>query len=365
MSEKKSDFTQGWDTIYVPSTPTEHALFYVTFAINLTNVIFIVYALCCRSYLPIKAKNVWITSGIGIGSTIFNVSYNVVNGMVGYQGWLEYCRMWSGWFMVTLGLGMFQSFINLRLIIYYRVFISRRTHAYSHFTVRKFLRRYWPFFALWFPSLLSSIVIYVLPSKMSARSVLDKGVRTCDFDFNYIYWIFAYYAAQVIVSWVLYFRMRRIAKAFNEFRTALATLLIFTAIFAMNLIVNLAGGTVHMWGRVTLAFSNALLFNSYFWLILGPPIVGHMFSRDASYRKFLAEMHEDGLIAQEARLGNAHKQLYGVTESTDNYMQASGGRTKTFGSSGNAQAETYAESISLSSSANHVSFNTNSSRYIV
>ncbi|KAJ1956038.1 hypothetical protein GGI12_005414 [Dipsacomyces acuminosporus] len=366
MASRNGDISAKWDHIYVPPTNTEKALFYVALALNLTNFLLIIYAIINRKYLPIKSKQVWITAGIGIGSTIFNISYNVVSGMVGYEGWLSYCRLWTGWFQVTLGLGIFQSLINMRLIIYYRVFNTRKTHAYSRFTVRKFLRRFWPFFVLWFPSLLSTIMIYALPDTFSARSVRDDGVLTCDFNFNYLYWVFSYYAAQVIISWVLYFRMRGVAKAFNEFRTALATIVIFTLIFLANVIINCVGGTIHMWGRVALAFINMVLFNSYFWLILGPPVFGHIFSRESTYRRFLDDMHQDGLIAQEVHLGNGHKQLYGVTVSTDNYVQTSEGHSKAQSSTVSPHSNAYgAGGPYANNEAQSSSFRAPADRYIV
>ncbi|KAJ1930783.1 hypothetical protein FBU59_006940, partial [Linderina macrospora] len=131
----------------------------------------------------------------------------------------------------------------------------------------------------------------------------------------------------VIVAWALYLRMRKIAKAFNEFRLALWTLLIFTAIFVLNLAVMLAQGTVYPWGRIFLAFANMILFNSYFWTILGPPIFGHMFRRDATLRRFMNDMHEDGILAQQAHIGNAHKYLYGVEDGTDSYIKQSNAST--------------------------------------
>ncbi|KAI8325054.1 hypothetical protein GQ54DRAFT_308652, partial [Martensiomyces pterosporus] len=112
--------------------------------------------------------------------------------------------------------------------------------------------------------------------------------------------------------------------AFNEFRLALATLLIFTSILVANIVISCIGGTVHSWGRILLAVLNTAFFNSYFWLILGPPIYSHIFNREKTLRTFLDDMHHDGLMAQQNSLGNAHKHLYGVDEPTDTYVQASG-----------------------------------------
>ncbi|KAJ1963940.1 hypothetical protein GGI12_001738 [Dipsacomyces acuminosporus] len=335
-----TQFSQGWNTIYIPSIHAEHVVFYVSLGINLTNVLFIVYAIWFRSYPPIKAKHVWITAGIGVGSTIFNLSFNVISGMVGYHGWLSHCRIWGGWLMMTFGLGLFLSFLNMRLVIHYRVFITRHTCNYKQFTTRNFVRCWWPIFALWFPSLLSSVLICALPDMHSLKSVLDNGVRTCDFNYRYLYWVFVYFGVQVIISWVLYFRMRHIAKAFNEFRLALATLLIFTAILAINVILACTGAEVQSWGRIVVAWCNTVLFNSYFWMLLGPPVVGHMFWREETQRKFLDKMYEDGLIAREAQLGNIHQDLYGVEQGSDAYIKASAESSRIVPTDGG-----YAESV--------------------
>ncbi|KAI8325055.1 hypothetical protein GQ54DRAFT_295690 [Martensiomyces pterosporus] len=316
---------QGWDTIYVPSEQAEFILFYVMAALNLMNIPMIVYSVIYRSYLPIKAKNVWITGGIGIGGIIFNFSFNVTLGMIGYKGWYEPCRLWSAWLWFTFGMGFILSFVNLRLVFYYRIFISRKTHTYEKFTVLKFLRRWWPFFLLWSPTLVSSILAEILPDTWTIRSIIDHGTRTCDFNFNYVYWVFTYMGVQILVAWGFYFRMRSIAKAFNEFRMAIWTLIFFTVVLVCDVLINCLKGSVYSWGRITLCLVNTILLNMHFWLILGPPIYGHIFKREETLKKFLAEMHEDGLLAQQAHLGNAHKQLYGVETGEDGYIQTSGG----------------------------------------
>ncbi|ORX70866.1 hypothetical protein DL89DRAFT_315550 [Linderina pennispora] len=315
--------SDNWDRYYSPTSVAEMPVFYTALAVSLTNIPIIGYAIYNRDYLPIKSKNVWIVAGIGLGSTIFNVSFNILNGMMGFEGVLGYCRFWTAWMMSTLGLGLFLSPMNMRLIIYYRVFVTRRTHSYTHFTVAKFLRRYWPLFVLWMPVVASSIVASVLPAHKTVQLVVDHGLNTCHNNFSFLYFIFAYFAAQVLVAWGLYLRMRKIAKAFNEFRLALWTLLIFTAIFVLNLAVMLAQGTVYPWGRIFLAFANMVLFNSYFWTILGPPIYGHIFRREATLRRFMDDMHEDGILAQQAHIGSAHKHLYGVEDGTNSYVKQS------------------------------------------
>ncbi|KAJ1963939.1 hypothetical protein GGI12_001737 [Dipsacomyces acuminosporus] len=341
---------QGWDTIYVPHKQSEVALFYTVAAINLLSIPIIVYSFYYRSYLPIKAKNVWISAGIGIGSLVYNFAYNVTLGMVGYGGWYQPCRLWSAWLMFTFGMGVVLSFISLRLIFYYRIFITRRTHIHDRFTMWGFCRRWWPFFALWAPTLLSSIVAQALPASFSIRSIVDHGIRTCDFNFNYLYWVFAYFAAQMLVAWGLYFRMRKIAKAFNEFRTAIWTLILYTIVLVSNIGINCAGGTVHTWGRITLCLINTIMFNMHYWMITLPPIFGHIFRREETLKRFIDEMHEDGLVAKQARLGNAHNHLYGFKKGEEGYMDTStdNQRSKTSAANGVSRtcAQDYPESVS-------------------
>ncbi|KAJ1959554.1 hypothetical protein GGI12_004278 [Dipsacomyces acuminosporus] len=313
---------QGWDTIYVPSERMEHIMFYTVAGINLINIPIIIYSICYRNYLPIKAKNVWITTGIGIGGIVYNFAFNVCLGIIGYKGWYQPCRVWGAWLFFTLGMGLILSLVNTRLVFYYRIFISRRTHVYKHFTLWKFIRRWYPFFIFWLPTLFSSILVEVIPDTFSVRSILDHGVRTCDWNFNYLYWVFTYYGAQIVVAWCLYFRMRKIAKAFNEFSMAMWTLLFYTIVLTCMISINCAKGSVYAWGRISQCIINAVLFNMHYWLITIPPIVGHIFYREKALKKFLSEMHEDGLIAQQAHLGNAHHELYGVEDGTDTYIDA-------------------------------------------
>ncbi|KAI8322058.1 hypothetical protein GQ54DRAFT_311212 [Martensiomyces pterosporus] len=134
---------------------------------------------------------------------------------------------------------------------------------------------------------------------------------------------------QILVAWGFYFRMRGIAKAFNEFRMAIWTLLFFTVVLLCDIIINCVGGSVYEWGRVTLCVVNTILLNMHFWLILGPPIYGHIFKREETLKKFLEEMHEDGLIARQARLGNVHMQLYCVQKGEENYVSSGGENEQT------------------------------------
>ncbi|KAJ1932759.1 hypothetical protein FBU59_006261 [Linderina macrospora] len=162
-----------------------------------------------------------------------------------------------------------------------------------------------------------------MPVHLTVELVLDHGLKACHNNFSFLYFIYGYVLAQDIVAWVLYFRMRSVAKAFNEFKLALSTLLIFTAFIVILFAVMMSQGAVYSWGRILLAFSNTTLLNLYLFLILCPPIYGHMFKREECLRKFMDEMHQDGIIAQQARIGNAHKQLYGVNDGTDSYIRQS------------------------------------------
>ncbi|KAI8321292.1 hypothetical protein GQ54DRAFT_325137 [Martensiomyces pterosporus] len=314
-----SSSSSSSELVYAPPIPAERPIFYFTLAVNLINIPLIIYSLLHRRFLPIKSKQIWIISGIGFSITVYNISYNLSDGMLGYGGPLSHCRLWSGWFMMTFGLGMTVSLMNMRLILYYRVFMTRRTHSYKHFTVKKFARRFWPFFVLWSPALLTSIIIYIIPKRFSTYMIEDRSVAACDFNNGYLYWTEAYLAVQVIFSWLLYFRMRRIAKAFNEFRMAIWLLIIFTIPFITNLIILIVDNAAYPRDRIAMAFVNMSIINLYYWLIIIPPVYGHMFDRETTLAKFQENMHADGLIAEQAKLTNAHRQLYGISSESESY----------------------------------------------
>ncbi|KAI8322086.1 hypothetical protein GQ54DRAFT_324461 [Martensiomyces pterosporus] len=332
------------ERVYVPAIPAEKPVFYFTLAANLLNIPVILYSLYYRSFLPIKAKHVWLTSGIGLSITLYNIAYNITDGMMGYEGALSHCRLWSGWIMMTFGLGLAVSLYNMRLILYYRVFVTRQTFSYTHFTLRKFLKRFWPLFALWSPALVTSVVICIIPPRFSTFPIVDNDVPACDFNNAYSYWTVAYLAVQFVFSWLLYFRMRRIAKAFNEFRMALWLLLIFTIPFVINGVILFVDNAAYPRDRIILALVNTLITNLYYWLIILPPVFGHMFSRKWTLMNFLADMEEDGLVAEEARLLNAHKELYGFEGSDESYTLDAMGNlkapTSTVDESGNGHAPT-------------------------
>ncbi|KAJ2889336.1 hypothetical protein IWW38_004775, partial [Coemansia aciculifera] len=142
----------------------------------------------------------------------------------------------------------------------------------------------------------------------------DHGLRACDFSEGYLYWIYVYFLVQIILSWVLYLRMRKVAKAFNGFRMAIWTLVIFTSALLINMVINIIEGSNYPWGRITIALANMILINGYLWLILGIPVVGHLFRREQTMRTFINNLHKDSLVAQQTRMHGMQSQLYGMSD---------------------------------------------------
>ncbi|KAJ2755660.1 hypothetical protein GGI19_001454 [Coemansia pectinata] len=312
MPDQSLDTAQS---IFSEPTTAETAVFFTSLAINLSSFFLITYAIWFREYPPMRAQHVAITVSIGIGGIIFNVSNNLVQGMARYDGVLGICKFWGGWVLTTFGAGVFLSSMNMRLVLFYRIFVTGNTYIRPKFSIANFFRRYWPLLAMWAPTFISSIVISSLTGPHGAWLLEDHGLRACDFSEEYLYWIYAYFAAQIVLSWVLYFRMRKVAKAFNGFRMAIWTLLIFTAILLISMVINIIKGSNYPWGRIAIALSNMLLINGYLWLILGPPVIGHLFWREQTMRNFMNSLHKDSLIAQQTRAHGLHTQLYGMSES--------------------------------------------------
>ncbi|KAJ2368076.1 hypothetical protein H4S01_001795 [Coemansia sp. RSA 2610] len=302
------------ESIFVPPTTAETVVFYISLAINLANFIPIAYALWFRSFPPMKAQHVGITVTIGVGGIIFNISYNLVQGMAEYRGVLGVCKLWIGWVMFTLGMGMFMSAINMRLILFYRIFVTGNVLKRSNSHIINFLRRFWPFFAMWAPTLVTSIVVTILSGPRGAWLLRDHGLQACDFSYGLTYWIYAYFAALIIMSWVLYLRMRKVAQAFNGFRMAIWTLLIFTTILISSMVINIIKGSNSSWGRIVIALINVVFMTGYIWLIFGPPVVGHIFWREQTMRNFMNSLHKDAIVAQQTRGVDLHSQIYGVSD---------------------------------------------------
>ncbi|KAJ2647927.1 hypothetical protein GGH99_007917 [Coemansia sp. RSA 1285] len=311
MTDQSLDTAQS---IFVPPTKAETIIFYVSLAVNLSTILLIIYSFIFRSYPPMRAQHVGITASIGIGSVVFSISNNLAQGMAKYEGFLGVCNFWGVWVIMTFGVGLFQSAINMRFVLFYRIFVTGNTYTRSKFNVLNFFRRFWPFFALWLPAVITSIVVTALPGRRGAWLLEDHGLRACDFSYGYLYWVYAYFAAQIVLSWLLYLKMRSIAHAFNGFRIAIWTLLVFTVILIVNMVINIVKGSNSSWGRIAIALCNMVFINGYMWFILGVPVLGHMFWREQTMRTFMNSLHKDALIAQQTRAFGLESQAYGVSD---------------------------------------------------
>ncbi|KAI9504218.1 hypothetical protein GGI25_002456 [Coemansia spiralis] len=311
MTDQSLDTAQS---IFVPPTTAETVCFFVSLVVNLSSFFLIGYAIWFRAYPPMRAQHVGITVTIGIGGIIFNISNNLVQGMAKYQGVLGVCDFWGAWIIMTFGVGPFLSAVNMRLVLFYRVFVTGNTYSHTNSRLINFTRRFWPLFVLWLPSLISSIVVTALSGPRGTWLLEDHGLRACDFSYGYLYWIYAYFAAQIVLSWILYLRMRNVAKAFNGFRIALWTLVVFSGLLVVNMVINIVKGSNTSWGRIAIAMANMVLINSYLWFILGVPVLGHLFWREQTMRTFMNNLHKDALIAQQTRAFGLESQVYGMSE---------------------------------------------------
>ncbi|KAJ1723794.1 hypothetical protein LPJ53_001911 [Coemansia erecta] len=317
------------EDVFLPPTTAETVIFFVSLAVNLTSFFPIAYAIWFREFPPMRAQHVGITVTVGIGGIIFNISNNLVQGMAKYQGVLGVCDFWGAWVIFTFGLGMFLSSLNMRLVLFYRVFVTGNTLTRTNSKLFNFFRRFWPFFAFWAPTLISSIVITALKGPRGAWLLEDHGLRACTFSDGYLYWIYAYFAAMIVISWILYLRMRKVAQAFNGFRMAIWTLIIFSLTLLISMIINIIKGSNESWGRIAIAVSNMVLINGYIWLILGPPVIGHIFWREQTMRHFMNTLHKDSLIAQQTRGMELNTQIYGISDN-DVYAHSSYGQGESF-----------------------------------
>ncbi|KAJ2718534.1 hypothetical protein GGI07_005706 [Coemansia sp. Benny D115] len=313
--------------VFLPPTVTETVVFYISLGVNLTSLFPLIYAGIYREFPPMKAQHVGITVLAGLGGIIFNISNNLVQGMAKYNGILGWCDFWGAWVILTFGLSIMLSSISMRLVLFYRVFVTGNTLGRPRNKLVSFVRRFWPFLALWLPTFISSVVVSALKGPRGAWLLEDHGLRACTFSDGYLYWIYAYFAAMIVLSWVLYFRMRKVAQAFNGFRMAIWTLIIFTLTLVISMVINIIKGSNASWGRIVIALSNMILINGYIWLIFGPPVIGHMFFREQTMRKFMNTLHKDSLIAQQTRGVELNTQIYGISDN-DVYVNSSYGQSE-------------------------------------
>ncbi|KAI7834611.1 hypothetical protein BX661DRAFT_175196 [Kickxella alabastrina] len=288
------------DIFNLPTT-TETVVFYTSLGVTLASFSPLFYAVWFRNFPPMKAQHVGITITIAIGGIVFNISNNIAQGMAMYNGALGACRFWGAWVLFTFGLAVFLSAIYMRLVLFYRVFISGSTKARTENKTVGFFRKFWPFFAMWSPALITSIVITSLKGPQGIWLLEDHGLRACAFSDGYLMWIYVYFLIMIIASWVLYFRMRKIANAFNGFRMAIWTIVVSTIVLVVSMVLNLTKGSNSPWGRIAIALTNMAMLNGYIWMILGPPVIGHMFWRERTMRSFMNTLHKDSLVAQQTR----------------------------------------------------------------
>ncbi|KAJ1888993.1 hypothetical protein LPJ66_008279 [Kickxella alabastrina] len=242
-----------------------------------------------------------MTVAIGIGSIIFNICNSMVQGMVGFDGVLGLCRLWGVWGLFTFGLGVLLSAINMRMVLFYRVFITVNSTARSNSMVVNFFRKFWPFFALWTPTIVTGIVMSSLKSQQGVWLLEDQNSRDCIFANGYLYWIYAYFILSIVLSWVIYLRMRRVARVFNGFRTAIWTVVIATVALAVSIVIKFVKGSNSPWGRIAIGLTNTILLNGYIWFMFAPPVIGHIFWREQTMRDFMNTLHKDSLIVRQKR----------------------------------------------------------------
>ncbi|KAI7826302.1 hypothetical protein BX661DRAFT_183761 [Kickxella alabastrina] len=242
------------------STKADKIVFYLSLGISLLTLFPITYAIWFRNFPPIKAQHVGMTVAIGIGGIIFNISNSMMQGVLGFDGIIGYCKFWGSWTIFTFGLGVLLPAINMRLLLFHRVFITGNTPAFSDNNIINFFRRFWLFIVLWLPTLVTSIVISSLKGRRGAWNMEEYGLRDCTFSNGFLIWIYVYIFITVLFSWVIYLRMRRIANVFD------------------GVVIKLIKGSNSPWGRIVIVVTDTIMINGYTWI--KPSALCKMLQRD-------------------------------------------------------------------------------------
>ncbi|KAJ1950977.1 hypothetical protein FBU59_000423, partial [Linderina macrospora] len=192
-----------------------------------------------------------------------------------------------------------------------------------------FWHKYWPFFLILFPYLFSTILSHALKDKFAVITMEVFGTKICTYTESVAYYLLGYYYLLVLVGLFLYLSMRKIAKAFNEFKLALWTVTTFVLNVTVETALLFTGSSIYAWGRLLPTILLFLTYQTHFYCIILVPIYNHMFRREEAVKELLDDMRQDGILAKKVHIGNIHRNLYNVDNSNSSFLGGATQESKT------------------------------------
>ncbi|KAI8320908.1 hypothetical protein GQ54DRAFT_277002 [Martensiomyces pterosporus] len=245
-----------------------------------------IYAWLNRSYAPIRAKNIWITTLMYISGILWFVGDIATNGHVELVGAWSICKLWAIWFRVFFSFSYSVS-IALRVYALYRVFILHRPY--------KGRSVYLPVVAMF-----GCLIVFCVVSQVVSDSHTVMYIK----EFEVCSYVWAFRGACIGLYWVVWLvilflvvRIRHIHTSFNErYESFLICLLGFSGTLILTVVhTTHPNYTLQMHLRVANTCIDAANGNLGIWVVLLYPCYQSVFNRERYLQTWVAKLKADGL----------------------------------------------------------------------
>ncbi|KAJ1929161.1 hypothetical protein IWQ60_001422 [Tieghemiomyces parasiticus] len=268
------------------SQPVDLTVLGIGITVFAVDLVAYLYILANRNYSPLKAKNIPVM-GLALLSALFWwMGDSQVSGLFGeVNGILRLCLMWGLWMRHVLGIMTHLIIINYRLHVLNWVF-NKRCGARGW-------RFYLPVCLMAIPPLALCIISAALPYRYTLEYNAEE--QRCKHNSFFKFFAFGYSVVLIMCIWIQSFILRNIKSSFNEFRQILPACVGATVIVTLNALFVITGFHHAIVGRAILSIANLIACQLFFWCIMGPPIWGSLFHRQAYLTRFYSSLQRDGL----------------------------------------------------------------------
>ncbi|RKO85884.1 hypothetical protein BDK51DRAFT_24857 [Blyttiomyces helicus] len=236
--------------------------------------------LALRAFPPLKAKQIHLLIPALFGSICWWLGSLAATSAIRPYGIFQHCSFWGVWMQQSFGVELVIAFFRLvRLLM-------RGSRDLIQCKPTSGIGYHLTTLALCLPSIGLAVASLLSPSGDVLFHDDNTGLTLCTFDTTFKYVDIVFAGAGVIFlgvsGWIDFVFLRHIDVSFNEFkelRLGFVTALVALATFSG---LNLAHS------QRTVSYISLLAANVYFWTILGPPLFGRLFDREACEAKFWA-----------------------------------------------------------------------------
>ncbi|KND02031.1 uncharacterized protein SPPG_02534 [Spizellomyces punctatus DAOM BR117] len=260
------------------ATTADHVAIWIGTGIWCIDVIAVVYAIINYRYPPLKAKQVHLIAVALVASILWWIGNLQATGALGHVGIFRICLLWGVWVQAIFGVQLLLTVLVYRLYKLHRILIQEKP------------ARGWQFWTtvliFWLPMPIIGLAAHVLGEQ---RTIYYHAEN------DWCQWAPIYKYAMlplpiVGLSFLLWLNiaLRNTRKSFNEYReqrigfiVSLIVLVSYTLVDGVFVVANKL-----VWARVLQASLVLLAGNIYFWVMLGGPLFGFTFAREAYLEKF-------------------------------------------------------------------------------